>query len=364
VSKAHELRALTSVRGIAAWAVVLYHVRSAPAGLPQQIVDAAAKGYLAVDFFFLLSGFVIWLSWADRVRGGGTAAIAAFLQRRIARIWPLHLAMLGFGMALAAALALTGRADPVTFPPAELPLHLLLLQNWGLTSALTWNDPAWSISCELAAYLLFPLLALGIDWRRVPAPMIVAAVAALFVLLHAIFAAGGATTLGDQITRLGVVRCLFEFAAGGAVAAMWLRWRDRPLLALPALGLSAMLFASGGPETLIVPFAFAALLLALALTAGRRGNPLEHRALYALGEASYATYLSHYLLWIAFKLAFIADPTEVPAPLMAGYAALVLAASFALYRYVELPAQAWVNGLRIGSRAERIAGRSIPPAST
>ena len=57
-----ELRALTSVRGVAAWMVVLYHIRLTIDGLPQAWVHVFAKGYLAVDFFFLLSGFVIWLS--------------------------------------------------------------------------------------------------------------------------------------------------------------------------------------------------------------------------------------------------------------------------------------------------------------
>jgi peptidoglycan/LPS O-acetylase OafA/YrhL len=160
------------------------------------------------------------------------------------------------------------------------------------------------------------------------------------------------------------VRCLLEFAAGGAVAALWLRWRDRPLLAAPAALFAAALVVSDSPETLVVAPAFAAALLALALTAGRRGNPLEAGWLHALGEASYATYLCHYLLWIAFKLAFVADADAVPPALMLGYAALVLVASFALYRWVELPAQAWINRLRIARSSERNVKRSIPPAST
>lgn len=172
-----ELRALTSARGIAAWLVVLYHIRASIAGLPHGVEAVFAKGYLAVDFFFLLSGFVIWLTWHDRLRGQGAAGIARFLQKRVARIWPLHGVMLAFAVALALALWATGRSDPA-FPFAELPLHVLLVQNWGVTDALRWNDPAWSISCELAAYLLFPLLILTIDWRRLPALALVAVAAA------------------------------------------------------------------------------------------------------------------------------------------------------------------------------------------
>ena len=76
-----ELRALTSVRGIAAWFVVLYHIRLSIAGLSPDWVAVFAKGYLAVDFFFLLSGFVIWLTWSDRLRAGGWRMEGGFPDR-------------------------------------------------------------------------------------------------------------------------------------------------------------------------------------------------------------------------------------------------------------------------------------------
>lgn len=360
-----ELRALTSIRGIAAWFVVLFHIRLSIAGLPAPAAAVLAKGYLAVDFFFLLSGFVIWMSWSERLRTGGVAAVPEFLKRRIARIWPLHLFMLGFGLFLAFTLLATGRDAP-HFPLAELPLHVLLLQNWGFTSTLSWNDPAWSISCELAAYLLFPLLVLAIDWRRVPTPAILAAITALLVLLHTVFAMRGETTLGLDIPRLGLIRCVLEFACGTAVAALWMRWRETWRLPAIACTAAALVLLAGWiagplPETLAVPTAFAALLLGLALTAGKPGNPLEGRALHYLGEISYATYLGHFLLWFAFKLAFVDDTHAVGAPLIAAYLVLVLASSAALYHWVERPAQRRVNGLTLRRpRRAQPAGRGSP----
>ncbi len=357
-----ELRALTSIRGIAAWFVVLFHIRLSIAGLPAPAAAVLAKGYLAVDFFFLLSGFVIWMSWSERLRAGGVAAVPEFLKRRIARIWPLHLFMLGFGALLALLLVATGREAP-HFPFTELPLHVLLLQNWGFTSALSWNDPAWSISCELAAYLLFPLLVLAIDWRRVPTPAILAAITALLVLLHTVFTLRGAAALGQEIPRLGLLRCVLEFACGTAIGALWLRWRETWRLPAIACTAAALVLLAGWiagpfPETLAVPAAFAALLLALALTAGKPGNPLEGRALHYLGEISYATYLGHFLLWFAFKLAFVDDTHAVGAPLIAAYLALVLASSAGLYHWVERPTQRRVNGL--GFRRPR---RVLPAGS-
>ena len=356
----HELRALTSARGIAAWLVVLFHIRLSIAGLPRPAEAVLAKGYLAVDFFFLLSGFVIWMSWSERVGAGGLPAIPEFLRRRIARIWPLHLVMLGAGLCLALLLRLTGR-ESLQFPLAELPLHIALLQNWGFTAALSWNDPAWSISCELGAYLLFPLLVLIIDWRRVPAPAIMAAGAALLILLHTVFAWQGLATLGQQIPRFGLIRCLLEFACGTAIAALWLRWRDQwraPALISAAVAVVLLGGWNVGllAETLAVPASFAAILLALALTAGRPGNLLETAPLHYLGEISYATYLSHFLLWFAFKLALVRDAHAVGWPLIALYLVLVLASSAALYHGIERPAQRWINRLPL----RRL--RQAPPA--
>ncbi|TPG42362.1 acyltransferase [Sphingomonas koreensis] len=345
-----ELRALTSVRGIAAWFVVLYHIRLSMAFAPASLVAIFAKGYLAVDFFFLLSGFVIWLSWGERLRRDGLVAAPDFLKRRIARVWPLHLFMLGVAVALALLLIATGRpADQ--FPWATLPLNILLLQDWGFTRGLAWNVPAWSISVELGAYLIFPLLTLAIDWRRTPTPVILAVLAGLFALLHAAMHWAGAATLGTAIDRLGLLRCLIEFSAGTALCALWLRWAATPLrFAVAAGALAAALlggWASGRlPETLAVAPGFAAALIALALTSGMRWNPLDGRALHYLGEISYATYLSHFLLFVLFKLAIVDDPRDVPAAQIALFLLIVLAASIALYHVVERPAQRWINGWR------------------
>ena len=346
-----ELRQLTSARGIAAWLIVLYHIRLSIAGLPRWAAAVLDKGYLAVDFFFLLSGFVIWLTWHDRLRAGDRATIVRFLQKRIARIWPLHLAMLAVAVMLALALAAAGRSDPV-FPFAELPLHLLLVQNWGFTRELHWNDPAWSISCELAAYLLFPLLVRWLDWRHLPAGVLLVIAVMLLLAIHVVMADQPA--LGTDIPRFGLVRCLCEFGTGTIIAALWLRGAGRAALPVSLALLAA--WRLGAVETLVVPAALAALLLALA----RSTFLLQGRAIHWLGEISYATYLSHYLLWKIVKLAFVADPTAVSPVLIAIYLLLVLTASAILYRGVERPAQRLINALPLGVRR---APRPVLPSA-
>ena len=109
-------------------------------------------------------------------------------------------------------------------------------------------------------------------------------------------------------------------------------------------------WAGGLPEQLAIPFAFAGLLLGLALTSGMRGNPLDWAPLHYLGEISYATYLSHFMLFVVFKLAFVSDANAVHPVLIALYLAMVLASSIALYHLVERPAQKWVNAIKLPSR--------------
>lgn len=345
-----ELRALTGARGIAAWLVVLYHIRESVAGMPIWALTIVAHGYLAVDFFFLLSGFVLYLTYADALRSGGWRAVPDFLWRRAARVWPLHAVVLSGTAALALVLAVGGRPDAGQFPFDTLPLHYLLVQNWGLTDRLAWNDPAWSISAEMAAYLAFPLLAFAIDWRRVPAWAIFAALMALFALLDA--AIGG--SLNADIPRNGMLRCVVEFSAGTAICGLWLRWRDQGNVALAALGFAAIFLlgiTTGAlSETLAVPAAFAAALLALAIS-DRRGNPLCAHLPHRLGELSYATYLAHFPMWKAFKLLLVSAPGAVGWPLIALYLLAVLAGSAVLYRWVERPAQRWLLAM-----PARIAG--------
>lgn len=339
----NELKALTGARGIAAWWVVFFHLRGSMGPLHPAIESAIAKGYLAVDFFFLLSGFVIWLSWGPRFRERGFGEAGRFLWKRMARIWPLHLFVLGCAVLLATVLAVSGR-NIDRFPFAELPLHIVLLQSWGMIEPLAWNDPAWSISAEAAAYLLFPLLAVTVEWRRVPAWMLVAVVA---VLLFGLLPLAGQDGLGTDLRRFAVARCVTQFAAGTVIGALWVRWQRRDGVAGIAVALASALVVAWGlkllPEPYALPPALACLLLALAITSNRRGNPLAWGPIYRLGEISYATYLGHFLLWFVFKLLFVADTAAAPVWVLMLYLAAVIVASELLYRMVERPAQRWLN---------------------
>ncbi len=355
-----RLDALTGIRGIAAWLVVFYHVRySLQTIVPHPVIDAFAKGYLAVDLFFVLSGFVLWFNYGERLREGGRAQAWPFLWRRFARVWPLH----GFILALFAifALGLIAIGKPGDrMPLAELPLHVLLIQNWGFTDHLSWNDPAWSISTEFAAYLAFPLIAVAVRWDRLRAGPLLAIALALCAAIALLFDAAGTGSLGDHIVKLGVWRCLAEVGLGIVACLLWRLWHDKPGAAFRvALACGAILTAGAAfrlPETVFVPAALFSAILALALDRGPVARALSTKAAVYLGEISYSTYLSHFLLWILFKLAFVDADLQVGWVGLAGYFALVAAASVGLYHCVEKPAQRWLNDRRPGwAKAPRLA---------
>ena len=342
-----HLDALTGLRGIAAWMVVLYHIRLSLTGLlPGWATGAMGKGYLAVDLFFMLSGFVLWYNYAERLRQGGKAAAADFFWRRFARIWPLHAVIMAIFMVYALTLTLRG-SDITLFPWGQLPLHLALVQNWGMTTRLTWNHPAWSISTELAAYLAFPFFIAALRWERLRVAALTAVCGTLLGSVTLLFAWHGYDNLGSDITWLGLWRCLLEFATGCLLCMLWGHWRNLTLAPrVAALVCGASLIAGWQlhlAETAVVPIAFASGLMALALSRNFITRSLGKGLLLYLGEISYSTYLAHFLLFILFKQLFLDAGLQMGWPGLAGFLALVLAASIALYHLVEKPAQRWLN---------------------
>lgn len=342
-----QLHALTGLRGIAAWLVVFYHARLTLVGwVPAPVIGWAGQGYLAVDLFFMLSGFVLWLNYGARLRASGLAGAPQFWWRRFARIWPLHGAIMAALVAFAMLLLATGR-DTTNYPLAELPLHLLLVQNWGLTGDLSWNHPAWSISAEVGAYLLFPFAVLAVPWERLPALALVALGGALVLGLHLVFALAGEPSLGGQIARLGLLRCLFEFAIGMVLANLWQAWKTHRGTSVACVIVGAALLAAGvelgAPQTLSVPTVFAVLLLALALDHGPLARLLASGPLRWLGDVSYATYLVHFPLFIVAKMVLVGDDLRLGPSGFAAYLAVLLALSGALYRWLEKPTQRALN---------------------
>jgi peptidoglycan/LPS O-acetylase OafA/YrhL len=352
-----ELLPLTSIRGIAAWWVVLFHLRFLLAPwVPPAVTNVLAKGNLAVDLFFVLSGFVLYLNYGDRVTRD-RASVADFLFRRFARIYPLHLLMLLGFLAYAGAAMAFGSATLESQQPGYFLASLFLVQNWGFHEATRWNVPAWSISAEFFAYLIFPTLLAILAPARRSTSLLVAGIVALALSVHLYFFAFG-LPFPYAIPQTGLFRCVAQFTMGMMLCELYARLRDERRLALPLLlasaGFAAAYILLSAP---VVPLAWAGLVLGLALGRGR--GLLASPPLVWLGRVSYATYLCHYLLLTLFKFLFVQEGRPV-APVMLGlYLLAVLAASDLLYHGFERPAQRW---LLLRWQAPRGAAPALAPA--
>jgi peptidoglycan/LPS O-acetylase OafA/YrhL len=298
---AEQLKPLTSLRFFAAVWVVLHHYWP-HLGLAEPAF--VAKGYLGVELFFVLSGFIlshVYLGACEegRFRYGG------FLWARIARIYPLHLATIaGVGLMGAAALAAGRHVDPNAISLAALPSNLLLLQAWGFSPVAGWNHPSWSISAEWFAYLSFPAFAwAAAKLRHRPQLAMAASILGLFGA-YALFQRLTGEPLTNATIAWGALRIVPPFAYG---CAAYLAWRggavDRPGLAAATAALSlagiVLLAAAGGADAVIVSL-FGFLILGLAGLSARPGLLLSRAPFVWLGEISYAIYM----ICIPWKLLF------------------------------------------------------------
>ncbi len=356
------LPTLTGLRGFAALMVLLYHIRSAMGGfLPDRVIAVLGEGYLAVDLFFVLSGFVLWWTYGAEFRDQGIRAAPRFIIRRFARIFPLHLAILSAMLLFAVALLVSGRDPGAHYSFAELPAHYLLVQNWGFGNGLTWNDPAWSISTEWAAYLLLAVAGSWLTRLRIGAWSFPVLILVMAATLGWWFAATGRTSIGNDIPATGLLRCLVEFGMGIILCQWWTAQREQSHgaaiiygTALGFAGIGALLLAAAA-QPAAIPLIMTAIVI-LALQASAAPRPLlSGRIAQWLGDISYAVYLSHFFLWILFKLFFVDDPAMVHPVKILAFILLTLAASHLLHIALEVP------GRRIAQRAgDRLLAARLP----
>lgn len=309
--------------------------------------------HLLVDFFFILSGFVIALHYDGRIQNARD--YAHYMRRRLARIYPLHaLTLLATLLIYFAGLRLgLPVRDPARFDMSALPAHITLTQAFGLTQAHTFNVPSWSLSAEFFMYLLFPLLALAVK-RSV---LLALAGTVIFVAAHIMLRHH--LGLGDWTKAdfdLGVLRAVPSFV-GGIVIARLVRAGAGPALpwtAVLALAVSCIaLMLTPTPKPLII----VCLGLLVLLTArAEQAAPVPEcwREFFRqLGALSYGVYLWH----IVVGTLVITGGARLAGESVASHAWLSLAAMGATvivaglgYRYFERPAQKLLQGGRVRAR--------------
>lgn len=365
--------ALDGLRGVCAMLVVLFHVP-----IYHALKDSAAFVNLqaCVDVFFVLSGFVLSHAYASRFGSSRDGGFGRFVVKRIARLWPLHAAVLAAFLALELAKFAFGQVNPsfaldaqpfsTGRTPTEFLTGLVFLQSFGLHPDVSWNGPSWSVAVEFYVSILFAsLLPLAPALRR-----IVFAALALFAGI-ALFAASPDNLFVSA--DWGVLRCAMGFFLGcvlydlrvhrPARLSMPATLETLCLIVLIALGLTV----TPGPAQYLFPAACAALILVLSFEQGPVSRALRTPVLQKLGLWSYSIYMIHTLLFVVIKtaasfvenrtgldlvgwhnnekLVLIGTPTEALLPALVLSVVLVVPAAALTYRFIETPGTKLLNAL-------------------
>lgn len=341
---------LESIRGIAALLVVVNHIpqwATFPLGL-----QFIRNGYLMVDLFFVLSGFVIYRNYATKLQN--PADLLRFQFLRFGRLYPVHLLFLALFLLLEVLkYFINGHSSfkttaiqpfSVNTAPALIQ-QLFLAQAVGPTgNALTFNAPAWSISVEFYTYLFFGIIVLLIGRYKVPVMGLLA--------VTAIYAVTGSTE-GNGYSEL--LRCLSGFFVGcsvGELTAQMGRTISEFWSILAFLALSTFVCLKKGPIFGPSIYILSACLI-WSIVCGRIGTlrrALKSGPFIWLGSISYSLYMSHWLVIYSideFLRRVFHFPSDINHVLMIPEAEAAvfsfvaigacLLCAFTVYKYVENP---------------------------
>jgi peptidoglycan/LPS O-acetylase OafA/YrhL len=332
--------ALEGLRGIAALMVALYH------GWDSAITGPLHGGWLSVDLFFVISGFVMVHVYRDQLATG--TQVASFALRRFGRLYPLHLvtlfAFIGCEMVLQLAkpvATIFGKGtNPANFDLVEgwsLVSNLLLLNGFTQAGGRAYNVPSWSISTEIWTYALFAATVFLLHGRK---RILAWALLAIFAL--ACWLLIPPTKVGQGADNL--CRCVYGFFLGAMLPMLRAKMNPsaRELVLLQALGAVATVLAFYAADRwaqvkFAAPVGFALLVLSVSFGRGPLDAFLRLRPLQRLGLLSYSVYMVHYPLLVLVNPVGMALPDPYSSLLRVGYVALLLVLSEFTYRWIEDP---------------------------
>ena len=381
------LNNLTPMRGIAALLTVIYHVDLMIGNGGDMLVKKShtmllSRMYLMVDFFFILSGFIMFYVYGKMFSSNvNKKSFKKFTIARFARVYPLHLFTLGYCIVLFFISERMGiPKNPVlqtennffSIFTNTLLLHSMNFHNW-----FNWNHASWSISVEWWAYMLFPFLVAPISKMNSGKKAIIAIMCFMGYLAIAFFIIP-IVTIPKEIPfvkidpsqlsinvafQYGYIRCLCGFILGmivyQAYNAKWLSnfiANGYILIVLTFIAFISMHFNLPDFVT-IIPFPF--ILLCGAYGSNGIDNFFANKFLQRLGDWSFSIYLVHQplLFTIGSIMSYLnpMDPNKPvsgppPKPEMLtgwviciAFLILTLAISFVTYRFIEVPARNRIN---------------------
>lgn len=382
-----EIRALTGLRIVAALWVVLFHYRpplwAASPRLHDDMAPLFDAGAQGVDLFFILSGFVLTWNYLDRMGPSWSVrGTTHFLWLRLSRVWPIYLVT----MHLAALwIIVTLHVGDVPSPDAEnltaisYVRQLLMVQLWfePFFDGTSWDGPAWSISAEWLAYLLFGVLVLTVfriaRVSRTRTLLMLAVVAALppTVLL---LGTGMLYTPWSWLPRI-----VAQFTAGALACAAVRRLRLSAAgrraagyvsVALVAALVAGLYYFNAHPVTGMVDSGaltavlFLPVVVALSVGTGSLPAVLSTRLMHYGGRISFSLYMIHepvHTVWDwAVRQYHIVLPMTQAKIAAVGLIAAAIGAAMLLYHLVEEPAQRWMRRMadsrdvRSGTRPGRL----------
>ena len=305
VARSDLIPTLTGVRAFAAFLVLALH---ASQNFPNSLSDLAIvqNGYLGVDLFFILSGFIITHVYASHMASLNLKALQIFLWHRLIRLFPAHAVVLILLVVIIAGARSFNihLNDPEKWDYSVLPWHFLMMHAWGTTSVSGWNAPSWSISAEWFAYLIFPLALAGalILPKRAVLPT------AFFVLILSavIFHVEGWRIKSAWIGISALVRVTSEFFCG--ILIYRASRIDRHGLAPPvsdALTFGSLILLCVGTVLRLSDFGLIFLLAILILGVSGPGSGVRtlfgNRLVIWLGEISYSIYVVHFTVLLILR---------------------------------------------------------------
>lgn len=289
-SKSGELLHLDFLRAVASCGIVLLHFARFLSPSTQAIIGPVENMTIFVDLFFAISGFVI--AYVYRGRIDSWSAYFTFLQRRVARLVPLHWATLLVFVAIG-VMIWTGRmgSDHAEFydPRCLLP-NAIAIHAWGVCDHLSFNDVSWSISAEMGMYLIAPLLLFLA--ARSPWTMLL-----IGVVVIALLSAMPKQPWLGWTYHFGVARALPSFVVGIAMA----EWREPLARGLPSprgVAIAAFVVLMAGirlqwPSLALLPIVYLIVAATIATDLSKQYAPLK---IGVLGELTYSLYMIHPLV--------------------------------------------------------------------
>lgn len=352
---------LDGLRGVAALMVVAFHIFEAHA--TSHLDQVINHGYLAVDFFFLLSGFVIGYAYDDR---WNTMTIGNFCKRRLIRLQPMVI----MGMIIGALLFYFQDSSALWPIIDEVPLwKMLLVMVIGFTlipvppslDIRGWvemhplNGPGWSLFYEYIANIMYALFVR--KFSKTALSIFVFLAGCAFIHLAVTSPKGdivGGWSLEPEQIHIGFARMMYPFFAGLLLfrtgkliqvknAFFWSSLLVIIALTMPRIGGSENLWMNGLYESTVV-ILFFPLIIFLA-SSGEITNKFSSRVCKFFGDISYPLYITHY----PFIYIYTAWAVDGKIPMSKAFPISILtflsciALAYACLKLYDLPVRKWIT---------------------